>query len=197
MDHPLRARLLRLLADSVTTFFVTDCLMQDQPDQPTLSNKPSGPLPIVTVRHRRCSASGTKLRINSRATSRFTKRSASGKSLLRPRRPRLECACARCNVPDLRLAPSRFSHIGFQYFSSASHTGLQDWAVDSMTTSSASCSSSHAARDRSCSGLLPRFPPLKTELTVNFHVRHNYGQHVFMKDITSSWTGAERVLRLS
>jgi hypothetical protein len=49
----------------------------------------------VTVRHRRCSASGTKLRVNSRATSRFTKRSASGKSLLRPRGPRFDCACAR------------------------------------------------------------------------------------------------------
>src|SRR5712692_8006264 len=41
----------------------------------------------VTVRHRRCSASGTKLRVNSRATSRFTSRSASGKSLLRPPSP--------------------------------------------------------------------------------------------------------------
>ncbi|MGB9159982.1 MAG: hypothetical protein WCB72_11085, partial [Candidatus Sulfotelmatobacter sp.] len=38
-----------------------------------------------------------------------------GKSLLRPRRPRLDSACAKCNVPDFRLAPSRVSHIGFQY----------------------------------------------------------------------------------
>src|SRR6185437_9518749 len=109
----------------------------------------------VTVRHRRCSASGTKLRVNSRATSRFTRRLASGKSLLRPRRPRLDCACARCNVPDLRPAPSRFWRTGFQYRSSASHTGFQYCAVDSMTDSSMSCSSSHAANDRSCSGLLP------------------------------------------
>src|SRR5712691_249036 len=77
----------------------------------------------VTVRHRRCSSSGTKLKVNSRATSRFTRRSASGKSLLRPRRPRLDSACARCNVPDLRLAPSRFSRTGFQYLSSAAQTG--------------------------------------------------------------------------
>jgi len=41
-------------------------------------------------------ASGTKLSVSSRATSRFTKRSASTKSLLRPRRPRLDSACARC-----------------------------------------------------------------------------------------------------
>ena len=55
----------------------------------------------------------------------------------------------------LRPAASRFSRIGFQYLSSASHTGFQYWAVDSMTTSSASCSSSHAASVRSWSGLLP------------------------------------------
>src|SRR5207244_8738870 len=29
-----------------------------------------------------------------------------------------DSACARCNVPDLRLAPSRFSQSGFQYLSS-------------------------------------------------------------------------------
>ncbi len=69
--------------------------------------------------------------------------------------PRLDCACAKCNVPDLRLAPSRFSRSGFQYLSSASHTGFQYWAVDSITSSSASFSSSHAASVRSCAGLLP------------------------------------------
>jgi hypothetical protein len=41
----------------------------------------------------------------------------------------------QCNVPDLRLAPSRFSRMGFQYRSSAPHTGFQYCAVDSMTTS--------------------------------------------------------------
>jgi hypothetical protein len=94
-------------------------------------------------------------RRNSLATSRFTRRSASRKSLLRPRGPRLDCACAKCSVPDLRLAPSRFSRSGFQYRSSASQTGLQYCAVDSMTASSTSCSSSHAASLRSWSGLLP------------------------------------------
>src|SRR6266403_784935 len=63
----------------------------------------------------------------------------------------LACATsgARCNVPDLRFAPT-----GFQYLSSASHVGFQYCAVGSMTTSSDSCSKSHAANDRSCSGLL-------------------------------------------
>jgi hypothetical protein len=74
----------------------------------------------VTIRHKRCSASGAKLNVSSRATSRFTRRSASGKSLLRRRRPRLHCARARCIVPDLRRAPSRFSRIGFQYRSQCS-----------------------------------------------------------------------------
>src|SRR5436853_3365087 len=114
----------------------------------------------VTVRHRRCSAAGTQLRVNSWATSRFTRRSASGKSLLRPRRPRLDCACARCNVPDLRFAPSRFSRIGFQYLSSAPHTGFQYWAVDSMTTSSASCSINHAASDRKLFGVAAKHTSL-------------------------------------
>src|SRR5208337_3273493 len=29
-------------------------------------------------------------------------------------------------------------------------------------------------------GVAAKHPPLKPELTVNFHVRHNYGQHLFM-----------------
>ena len=62
----------------------------------------------VTVRQRRCSASGTKLKINPWDTSRFTRRSASKKSLLRPRRPRFDKACAKCSVPDIFSAPSRF-----------------------------------------------------------------------------------------
>src|SRR5438034_1379960 len=97
----------------------------------------------VTVRHSRCSASGTKLKVSSWATSRFTSRSASRKSVLRPRRPRLDSACAKCNVPDFRLAPSRFSQIGFQYRSSAPHTGFQYWAVDFMAARARSRRGSH------------------------------------------------------
>src|SRR5204863_7586745 len=43
-DHPCSARLLRLLANSGTTFLVTNSLMKDQPDQSTLSmsNGPDG-----------------------------------------------------------------------------------------------------------------------------------------------------------
>ncbi len=66
----------------------------------------------VIVRHKRCSGSGTKLRINSLATNRFSRRSASTKSLLRPRRARFDCACARCRVPDIGRAPSPFWTIG-------------------------------------------------------------------------------------
>src|SRR6266403_1199135 len=57
-------------------------------------------------------------------------------------------------IAEILLAPSRFSRTGFQYRSSVPQTGFQYCAVDSMTTSSASCSTSHAANDRSCSGLL-------------------------------------------
>src|ERR1019366_8139218 len=88
-------------------------------------------------------------------TSRFSKRSASRKSLLRPRRPRLDKACARWSVPDIRPAPSRFSQLGFQYCSSAPQTGLQYCAVDSITTSSTCCWISHSANRCNCSGLLP------------------------------------------
>ena len=38
-----------------------------------------------------------------------TRRSASRKSFLRPRRPRLDSACAKCNVLDLRRGSSRGS----------------------------------------------------------------------------------------
>src|SRR5271167_1708591 len=43
-DHSRRAPLLRLFGDGWAPFFVRDSLMQDQPDQPTLSmgNRPDG-----------------------------------------------------------------------------------------------------------------------------------------------------------
>jgi hypothetical protein len=44
---------------------------------------------------------------------------------------------------------------GFQNRSSAPQTGFQYCAVDSITASSTSCSSSHSASYRSCLGLLP------------------------------------------
>src|ERR1700738_2471469 len=133
------------------------CLFQKRL-QLVLQPHPIAPQLVLLARYRPPQTlrdTGHKAQSYSRPTSRFTRGSASTKSLLRPRRPRLDSACARCNVPDLRLAPSRFSRIGFQYLSSASHTGFQYCAVDSMTTSSASCSTNHAASDRSCSGLLP------------------------------------------
>jgi hypothetical protein len=43
----------------------------------------------------------------------------------RPCRARFDWACARCSVPDIDPAPSRFLHVGFQYCSSAAQTGFQ------------------------------------------------------------------------
>src|SRR5215471_13880369 len=61
-------------------------------------------------------------------------------------------ACA----PDIRPAPSRFWLMGFQNRSCAPQTGFQYCAVDSITASSTSCSSSHAEGDRGSSGRLPK-----------------------------------------
>src|SRR6266571_4397388 len=78
-----------------------------------------------------------------------------GKILLAPPRSavRLHLSRMQRSGPP-PCAFSLLARSGFQYLSSAPHTGFQYWAVDSRTTSSASCSSSHAASDRSCSGLL-------------------------------------------
>ena len=47
--------------------------------------------------------------------------------------------------------------VGCQSRSNASHTGRQYCAVDSMTTSSTSCSTNHSARRRSWLGVVPTF----------------------------------------
>ena len=60
--------------------------------------------------------------------------------------PRFDCAWARWSVPASRGAPSRARRRGRQCCSRASHTGRQYCAVDSMTTSSTSCSTSQSAR---------------------------------------------------
>src|SRR6202040_2230096 len=99
--------------------------------------------------------------------------------------------------------PSRFSHIGFQYLSSACHTGFQYCAVDSMTTSSASCSSSHAASDRNCSGLLLNILrsnwyslSISTSDTTTASIFLWTSIPAILYDINSSWPEAESVLRL-
>ena len=56
------------------------------------------------------------------ATSRLTSRSASKKSLLRPRCPRLDLAWHKCNLPDILVAPSRCWRAGFHNRSNAPHT---------------------------------------------------------------------------
>src|SRR6516162_1618141 len=52
-------------------------------------------------------------------------------------------------------------------------------------------------------GVAAKHPPLKLALSVNFHVRHNHSQHLFMNidsrysiGHSSSWPGAESMLRL-
>src|SRR5438876_6814638 len=111
----------------------------------------------ITVRQSRCSLSGTKLKVSSWATNRFTNRSASGKSFFRPCGPRLDCACARCSAPDIGPAPSRFWQVGFQYCSSAPQTGFQYCAVDSITTSSTSCATNQSESNRRWSGVVPNW----------------------------------------
>ena len=81
----------------------------------------------------------------------------SGKSFLRPPGPRFDCAWARWSVPASRGAPSRARRRGRQCCSRASHTGRQYCAVDSMTTSSTSCSTSQSARPRRSAGVVPTF----------------------------------------
>ena len=66
----------------------------------------------MTVRQSRCSTSGTKLKVSSCATRRFTNRS--GKSFLRPPGPRFDWAWARWSVPASRGAPSRARRRGRQ-----------------------------------------------------------------------------------
>src|SRR5262249_22816606 len=83
-----------------------------------------------------------------------TKRSASRKSFLGPRRPRLDKACAKCSVPDIPPAAARLGHLGFQYRSSAPQAGVQYCVVDPITTSLIYCSISHSDSARDCSGLL-------------------------------------------
>ena len=138
----------------------------------------------MTVRQSRCSTSGTKLKVSSCATRRFTNRSASGKSFLRPPGPRFDCAWARWSVPASRGAPSRARRRGRQCCSRASHTGRQDCAVDYMTTSSTSCSTSQSARrteiDRRRTGLLT----LEVEFAVDLDVGHRDRQHLLV-DVNS------------
>ena len=83
------------------------------------------------------------------------------------RGPRFDCACARCNVPDIGPAPSRRRRRGCQYRSSASHTGRQYCAVDSITTSSTSRSASQSASARSCVGARAHLPAFKRVLAVD------------------------------
>jgi hypothetical protein len=90
-------------------------------------------------------------------------------------------------------APSRFWRIGFQYRSSAPHAGFQYCAVDSITTSSTSCSSSHSADRSQLFGVAAKPPPLKPILAVDFHVGRDHGQHLLV-DIDSRYSVRHKFL---
>ena len=134
----------------------------------------------ITVRQSRCSASGTKLKVSSCATRRFTNRSASGKSLLRPPGPRFDCAWARWSVPASRGALSRARRWGRQCCSRASHTGRQvlrgrlhhdlfDLVFDQPVGQTTEV-------DRRRADLLT----LELEVAVDFDVGHRDGQHLLV-----------------
>jgi transposase len=65
----------------------------------------------VTALHRRCSTSGTKLSVNSRATNRFTSRSASTKSFFRPRCPRLYRRLLKMALEQLQLLEQQIGQL--------------------------------------------------------------------------------------
>ena len=134
----------------------------------------------ITVRQSRCSASGTKLKVSSCATRRFTNRSASGKSFLRPPGPRFDCAWARWSVPASRGALSRARRRGRQCCSSASHTGRQvprgrlhddflDLVFDQPVGQATEL-------DRRRADLLA----LEVEVVVDLDVGHRDGQHLLV-----------------
>jgi hypothetical protein len=107
----------------------------------------------ITVRQRRCSASGTKRRVSSFAISHFTRRSAPGRSFLRACGPRFDCACARCSVPDIGTAPSRFWQVGSCTVSVLPKTGFRYCAIDSNHNFLNLLPISHSASNRKCAGL--------------------------------------------
>ena len=69
---------------------------------------------------------------------------------------------------------------GCQCRSSASHTGRQYCAVDSITTSSTSRSTSQSASARNCSGLVPTCRRSNSLLALDFDVRDHHRQHLLV-----------------
>ena len=142
------------------------------------------------VRQARCSGSGTKLKINSPATSRRSNRSASRKSPLRPRGARLEKACARCK----RMYGSNSHQIGFQYC-----------PVDSMTTSFTPCACSQASKRRRSLAMVPKrrrsslhsgeiaSPSLDPTTTISTFGWMSIDATLSLSNMVSSWRGSGRM----
>jgi len=128
----------------------------------------------MTVRQRRCSASGTKLRVSSCATRRFTRRSASGKSSC-GRQPRDSTALVRVECPRewarAVAGPALRSPVQFQRFPDGSpilrgpfHHDFVDLALD------------EPARERAQFGRArPNFVAFKLEVAFAFDVGHHHG----------------------
>ena len=135
----------------------------------------------ITVRQSRCSASGTKLKVSSWATRRFTRPFGIRKVLFAPAGARDSIAPAQdgaCPTAGSRL--SRVRRTGRQYCSNASHTGRQYCAVDSITTSSTSRSTSQSASARRSGGAGPDLLAFKVVVAVDLDVGHHDGQHLLV-----------------
>jgi hypothetical protein len=132
----------------------------------------------ITVRHSRCSASGTKLEVSSCATKRFTRRSASGKSRLRP--PALDSIAlvqdAACRSSGSHLARPA---LRFQYRSSASHTVANTArSIPSRLPRPRARRASQQARAIGRAG--PDLQSFEVDVTLDLDVGHRDGQHLLV-----------------
>src|SRR5215469_8215180 len=139
----------------------------------------------MTVRHRRCSASGTKLRASSLATSRFTKRSASRKSFapsptaVRLRLRQMQCSRGRvCALPllavRLPVALQRFPH-GPPILCCRFHHHFLGLLLNQP-----------CGQRAQCLGLAAKHSPRELVLPIDFNVGDDHVQHPFM-DIDSRY----------
>jgi len=83
-------------------------------------------------------------------------------------------------VPETGLAAARVRRFGLQYRSNASQTGRQYCAVDSITTSSTSRSTSQSASARNWTGLVPTFSRSKWKSPSTATSAHRNGQHLLV-----------------
>jgi len=121
----------------------------------------------VTVRTDAARASA-KAQISSRATT-VSPGVRIRKILLAAPRSAVRLRLSQMQVPDLRLAPSRFSRNGFQSFPALPTTGFQILGRRSMILPRPLARAAMRS-DRSCRGCC-KHPPLKLVLRFHFHVQ--------------------------